>query len=228
MRLCKFSWPLFLFLMINEGYSYFSGTDCLKSTFNIEVSHKGQPFGLLKNKLRVDKKDCVLIVEKEKYRFFRSRWELDVCRFPIHIKEGAGAIDVFKKTVPICKLKGENQGPFCHSLKKLKGVIQDYGLIFATGEKENISSNHGKIYCSFLLINFYFDENKVFGLQGDQKTNRIFRDIFKDDVIPKENAPLDKKSIPTEEINIKLENSEEKKDEVPEKEESSDTNADKF
>lgn len=228
MQLWKFSWPLLLILMINKGYGDFSGSDCLKSTFKIEVSHKGPPFGLIKNKLRVDKKDCVLIVEKEKYRFFRSRWELDVCRFPIHIKEGAGAIDVYKKTVLTCKLKGENQGTFCHSLKKLKSVIQDYGLIFATGEKENISSDHGKIYCSFLLINFYFDENKIFGLQGHQKTNSIFRDIFKDEAILQEDSSVGKGSIPVEDIKVESENSEEHKKEVSDQEESSDTDIDKF
>jgi hypothetical protein len=78
------------------------------------------------------------------------------------------------------------------------------------------------------LINFYFDENKIFGLQGDQKTNSIFRDIFKDEVIPKEDSPLSKTPIEIEDINIKLENSEEKEEEVSEKEESSDTNVDKF
>jgi hypothetical protein len=39
---------------------------------------------------------------------------------------------------------------------------------------------------------------------------------------------LNKGPIPTEDVNIKLENSEDKKEEVPEKEEGPDTSIDKF
>ena len=31
---------------------------------------------------------------------------------------------------------------------------------FAKGEKEDLLSDHGKVNCSFLLINLYFDEEK--------------------------------------------------------------------
>jgi hypothetical protein len=150
----------------------------LNSSFKIEVSHKGPPFGLFNNKLRIDKKNCVIIIEKEKFRYLRSRWEFDTCRFPIHIKEGAGAINVHKKVRPSCDFSSENKDKFCNSLKELKGVVQDYGLIFANGEKENIGTDHGKVYCSFLLINFYFDKSTIFGLQDDEKANNVFGDIF--------------------------------------------------
>ena len=178
MPLCKFSLIVtFIFYAFNL-FPSFSGKDCLKSSFNIEVSHKGPPLGLFNNKLRIDKKDCVLIIEKEKFRYLRSKWELDVCRFPIHIKEGAGAINVHKKVRPSCDFSSENKDKFCNSLKDLKGVVQDYGLIFAKGEKENINSDHGKVYCSFLLINFYFDKDTIFGLQDDEKANNVFGDTF--------------------------------------------------
>lgn len=178
MQLCKFSFTIILSFYAHSLFSYFSGKDCLNSSFNIEVSHKGPPFGLFNNKLRIDKKNCVIIIEKEKFRYLRSRWEFDTCRFPIHIKEGAGAINVHKKVRPSCDFSSENKDKFCNSLKELKGVVQDYGLIFANGEKENIGTDHGKVYCSFLLINFYFDKSTIFGLQDDEKANNVFGDIF--------------------------------------------------
>ena len=117
MPLCKFSLIVTFIFYAYNLFPSFSGKDCLKSSFNIEVSHKGPPLGLFNNKLRIDKKDCVLIIEKEKFRYLRSKWELDVCRFPIHIKEGAGAINVHKKVRPSCDFSSENKDKFCIPLQ---------------------------------------------------------------------------------------------------------------
>ena len=167
MQLCKFSFFVFLILYQFKAFGLFKGSDCLKSQFKIQVSHKGPPFGFLLNKLKIEKKNCVLIVEKEKLRFARSKWEFDVCRYPIHIKEGAGAIKVHKKLRKNCDFTTDNKDSFCNSLKDLKNAISDYGLIFAQGEKEDLLSDHGKVYCSFLLVNFYFDNEKIFSFKDD-------------------------------------------------------------
>ena len=174
MQLCKFSLIIFLLFYRSVSFGLFEGRDCLKSQFNIQVSHKGPPMGFLLNKLKIEKRNCVLIVEKEKFRLIRSKWEFDVCRYPIHIKEGAGAIKVHKKLRKSCDFSSENKDKFCNSLKDLKNAISDYGLIFAKGEKEDLLSDHGKVYCSFLLINFYFDEEKIFSFNDDLKTTQYF------------------------------------------------------
>ena len=179
MRLCKFS--LFVYFLFNQSISFglFEGRDCLKSQFNIQVSHKGPPLGFLLNKLKIKKKNCVIIVEKEKLRLVRSKWEFDVCRYPIHIKEGTGAVKVHKKLRKNCDFSTENKDSFCNSLKDLKNAISDYGLIFAQGEKENLLSYHGKVYCTFLLVNFYFDEEKIFSFTDEKKTSRYFGNLTK-------------------------------------------------
>ena len=179
MQLCKFSSIVFLLFYQSVSYGMFEGYDCLKSQFNIQVSHKGQPLGLLLNKLKIKKKNCVVIVEKEKLRLVRSKWEFDVCRYPIHIKEGTGAVKVHKKLRKNCDFTADNKDNFCNSLKDLKNAISDYGLIFAQGEKENLLSYHGKVYCTFLLVNFYFDEEKIFSFTDEKKTSRYFEILKK-------------------------------------------------
>jgi len=174
MQLCKFS--LFIYLLFYQSISFglFEGSDCLKSQFSIQISHKGPPLGFLLNKLKVKKNNCVLVVEKEKLRLARSKWEFDVCRYPIHIKEGTGAVKVHKKLRKSCDFTTENKDSFCNSLKDLKNAISDYGLIFAHGEKEDLLSDHGKIYCTFLLINLYFDDERIFSFTDDKKTSFYF------------------------------------------------------
>ena len=68
------------------------------------------------------------------------------------------------------------------NIKDLKNAISDYGLIFAKGEKEDLLSDHGKVYCSFLLINFYFDEEKIFSFKDDLKTTQYFSKTTINDV----------------------------------------------
>ncbi len=177
MQLCKFSLFVYLLFYQVSSYGLFQGNDCLKSQFNIQVSHKGPPLGFLLNKLKIKKTKCVLIVEKEKLRLLRSKWEFDVCRYPIHIKVGTGAVKVHKKLRKSCDFTTENKDSFCNSLKSLKNAISDYGLIFAQGEKENLLSDHGKVYCAFLLINHYFDEEKIFSFADEKKTSLYFEKI---------------------------------------------------
>ncbi len=177
MQLCKFSLFIYFLFYQSTSFGLFKGNDCLKSQFNIQVSHKGPPLGFLLNKLKIEKKNCVLVVEKEKLRLIRSKWEFDVCRYPIHLKVGTGAIKVHKKLRKNCDYTTDNKDQFCNSLKNLKNVVSDYGLIFAQGEKENLLSDHGKVYCTFLLINHYFDKENIFSFADDKKTSFYFEKV---------------------------------------------------
>lgn len=93
---------------------------------------------------------------------------IDVCRGPVHIKKGLGAVEVIKK---VNNCSGASKDEFCSEVKDLSTRLQDDGLIFATGIKENIESDHGKIYCSFLLLNKYLQESIIFNSSDDYDSN---------------------------------------------------------
>lgn len=156
MHLFKFSLIISLFSLSAFALN---DNECLKSNFEVEVSHKGQPFGLLPVKLTVNKKECILNIAHEKLRVFKKNWEVDVCREPVHIKSGRGAVEVLKK-LGSCDSKDNTS--FCSEQRNLFQVIQDDGLIFAPGEKENLATDHGKVYCSYLLVKKYLQDSLVF------------------------------------------------------------------
>ncbi len=171
MPLLRFS--IFIFLcLINLGIMAFSDTECLQATFETEVSHKGRPFGLVKNTLKVGKRGCEVEVFHHKLKFIKNNWIIDVCREPIHIKKAKGAIEVIKKTTS-CEAK---ESPFCSQYDELKTVIQDDGLIFAKGEKENLQSDHGRIYCAYLLLKAYMGRGIVFSRL--KKYENVLKDAF--------------------------------------------------
>jgi len=162
MQFFKFKWVLafiFIFsLCAVQAEQIFSDLDCVKSSFDASVSHKAFPFGLSQRKIHIEKKDCVIIVEHEKLKFIKKHWEIDVCRGPVHIKEGLGAVEVLRRE-GVCKAR---ENDFCSEFADIQKYIQDDGLIFAAGEKEDLSSDHGKLYCSFILISQYLGDGTVF------------------------------------------------------------------
>jgi len=166
MLLCKFNLlSILLFLISSSGFALFSDNDCLQSNYSIKVKHKGQPFGLMENILSIDKKKCVMNIQTEKLKFLKKKWIIDVCRAPVHIKEGAGAVDVYRKknTCTSRMLEGNSKDDYCVSFYNLIQMLQDYGLIFADGAKEDLSSDHGKVNCAYILINKYLDNDMVLG-----------------------------------------------------------------
>lgn len=88
-----------------------------------------------------------------------SKWMIDVCRGPVHIKKGTGAVDVIKKAAD-CSQASKDE--FCSETKNLATTLQDDGLIFATGIKEQLESDHGKVFCSFLLLDKYLQDSIIF------------------------------------------------------------------
>lgn len=142
---------------------------CFKNNFNVEVIHKGQPFGLLPVSLRVDKKDCTLSIYHEKLKFQKVQWEIDVCREPVHIKKGAGAVEVIKNQGICAK---NNKNAFCDETDRIFEVFQDDGLIFAEGAKEDFATDHGKLYCSYMLLKNYLSSLTVFN-RGEDYSGRI-------------------------------------------------------
>ncbi len=150
---------LFSSLVFGANVEKFSSKACLEASFEASVTHKGDFWGLMKNDLYL-KKDVCEIVVKDK-GLLDSDWKVDVCREPIHIKETSkGSLSVYKRGGAKCDRNSSSE--FCESWKNLKSTLEDKGLIFAEGEREKLSSAHGKIYCAYLLLKKHLDEGDLF------------------------------------------------------------------
>lgn len=147
-----------LIVFFASGIGLGEEKSCLDSSFNIKVQGTGLFWGFLPNILSVEKKYCVMSIYHERFKFLKSKWIVDVCREPVHIKTRKWSMSKVVKKYPFCEGEGED---FCREFDNIKKVIQDDGLIFAEGEKENVSSEHGKLHCSYRLLKKYLSEGKV-------------------------------------------------------------------
>jgi hypothetical protein len=123
-----------------------------------DIKHEGKFFGLIKNNLNIKKKGC--LVEVTFKNILETTWKVDVCREPVHIKVKKMENESFYKRKGTC-LHGLKDD-FCEHWKGLKENLQDYGLIFAKGERETISTSHGQTYCTYLLLQRYLDDGVLF------------------------------------------------------------------
>ncbi|OUR96125.1 hypothetical protein A9Q84_07110 [Halobacteriovorax marinus] len=158
MQFFRFSFLFFLLVSQTFATSMFSDMECLRGNFDSKVEHKSAPFGLSKKILTLNKEDCIITVSHEKMKFLKNNWVIDVCRGPVHIKKTDGAVEVLKRADGC----SAGSSKYCKELKNLETILQDDGLIFADGEKENISTEHGKIYCSYLLVKKYLRDGFIF------------------------------------------------------------------
>jgi hypothetical protein len=144
------------------GQTRFLPKSCLDATYKMKLTQKGPLFGLLKQELVIDKKGCLIHISHKKY--FPHEWMLDVCREPVHIKvTSATGVDVAKKENDCIKNdNSKDTSHFCSQYFELLDILQDDGLIFAEGDRDNLSSDHGKTFCSYLLIKKYLNESVVF------------------------------------------------------------------
>lgn len=163
---------IFKLLILSQTlWAAFTDMECINSAFESVVSHKGQPFGLTNTKLKVSKENCLITIEHNELKYVNKKWEVDVCREPIHIKTGVGAIEVLKKKGS-CKSPQANK-EYCEAVQKIELILQDDGLIFAEGEKEDLKTDHGRLYCSFLLLKAYLRNNVVYSRHREYKDTLI-------------------------------------------------------
>ncbi len=162
MAYIKFSFLFILFLSAAHAQTRFSAKACLDSVYKMRMIQKGPLFGLMKHEFVINKKQCDLTITYRKY--FPREWKIDVCREPVHIKvTSATGVDVAKKTNEcINNDKSRDTGDFCGQYFDLIDVIQDEGLIFAEGDRDNLDSDHGKTFCSYLLLRRYLLDSTVF------------------------------------------------------------------
>ncbi len=175
-----------ILLLFSLSVFSFSGNDCFISNFDVAVTHKSFPFGLLTKNISIKKKKCNLKVSFNRYKYLNSSWEVDICRDPVHIKETTRTTDVIRKINECTNVKNS----FCKEYLTIKKIIEDNGLIFAKGNKSNLDSAHGKVYCSYLLLNRYLDKNLVFnsGRDYDFISKQISTDGHESDFSIDENS----------------------------------------
>ncbi len=171
MQFLKYSFLLF-FIYFNSNHSWgWTIKECALSNFESDIVHKAEVFGLIKHEFKIKKERCILHVSRK--RVLEKKWIIDVCREPIHIKKSSnGGIDVLKRNQD-CSLEKESSS-FCEELDDILEIIQDDGLIFAKGERQSLSSEHGQVYCSFLLIKNYLEKGKV--LDPNNPSLELFED----------------------------------------------------
>lgn len=156
---------LFLFIaMFIPTVHAFEASRCLNENFSTTVSHKGWPFGLTNNVLSITKNGCDINIGHERLKYLKGHWHFDVCREPIHMKKGSTSVEVIKKVGP-CKTDPGQL--YCKELKRLKMIIQDDGLIFAKGDKSDLTSSHGQVYCAYKLMQIYGEHDQILSL-GDK------------------------------------------------------------
>ncbi len=117
------------------------------------------PFGLTKTLLSFNKNLCDIKISHRKFKFMKKQWEIDVCRTPVHIKTGTDLIEVVKKGNSFCSSGATSE--YCNTYKELIEIIQDDGLIFAKGEKEDLQSDHGKVYCIYTILESYLNSGTI-------------------------------------------------------------------
>lgn len=188
MSLFKFKLFIILFAFIFQTTALaagFSGRECLDASFQTKVVHKGQPFGLAENILDIKKENCLIQMNHEKMRFLKKYWEIDVCRGPIHIKSGTGAVDVARRSGSCSRT---DQSAFCEGLRELESVLQNDGLIFAAGAKEELNDPHGMVYCTYLLVQKYLREGDILSSEESSSNINLGTGFFDEDK-SKEEAP---------------------------------------
>lgn len=160
----KFSFFIFLILLSNSllAQTRFSSKSCLDSSYKMKMTRKGPLFGLLQQEFVIDKKYCIIHITHRKY--LPKEWVIDVCREPVHIKvTSATGVDVAKKETDCLKKdNSRDTSDFCSQYFSMMDVIQDDGLIFANGDRDNLYSDHGRTYCSYLLLKKYLNESIIF------------------------------------------------------------------
>lgn len=175
---------------VNAQNKVFSSKECVDANFKFEITHPGKFFGLVKNSLSVKKSECEIEISYKK--ILKKSWKIDICREPVHIKiKDKGSVNVVKRGKG-CE-GGNFKEDYCQELESILEVIQDDGLIFAKGKRENITDQHGQAYCTFLLAKKYLSKGKVFSSFSDKV------DIFKGETVakPSENCdlPAQKQSV---------------------------------
>ena len=193
MQFIKFSFLLVL-LSLSTAHSLerFTSKECLNANYKIKIKRAGMLFGLIKNNLTIEKQGCLISLKKDK--LIPVQWNIDVCREPVHLKKESkvSGQEVIKKK----KTCTENpDDDFCEYTKDVLGIMQDDGLIFASGDRDRLESDHGKTYCSFLLMKHYLRKDEVFSRYQEEVINLFGKES--EVSTPKPSLPSESPALPS-------------------------------
>jgi hypothetical protein len=166
----KIFYPLFYYFCffpinnsIAQNYSPFSDYECLNKNMDTTIVRSIDPFGILPLKLIITKDLCVIKIQRQKVFLFNKEWTVDVCRTPVHLKSGRLVIQKEHYVCPeIIDQTKKDESEYCKTVGQLLKTIQDDGLIFAEGEKEDLISPHGQLYCSYKLLTKHLISGHIF------------------------------------------------------------------
>lgn len=125
---------------------------------------------MAKTILTIEKDKCDIVVGHQKLKVLNNRWKIDVCREPVHIKSGVKGVEVLKK---VGRCPNKNAADFCSAVEKIKEILQDDGLIFAPGEKENLTTDHGRVYCAYQLLGGYLEKDRIYSRYAPAKPAQV-------------------------------------------------------
>jgi hypothetical protein len=151
-----------LVIAINQNLYGFDDSSCMKGEFSTMVEKSIDPFGYLSEVLTITKKKCDITIELNKAKYLSSKWHIDICREPIHIKHGKNLQNVVKKNESRCE---KSDAEYCLKYDEIKTVLEDNGLIYGEGIREDLSTQHGRVYCSYLLVKQYLENSVVFSYE---------------------------------------------------------------
>jgi len=162
----KLIFLLFAIFSVSPIWSMFTPSECVSNSFQGSFSIEKAPFGILSLKMSLKKNRCIIHIE---YNYLiNTHWTIDLCREPVHIKKKSWNGDGFqiRKNYP-CK----DDQTYCQQVDELLSNIENEALIYAKGERETLSTDHGKFFCSYLLLKNYLKEGKVFSLTVPDSIN---------------------------------------------------------
>lgn len=174
-------WQLIsLFVISLNAYPMFKSSDCINSDFTAVAQRKGAFFGTLDYKFLITKKRCVISVEHKD--ILESHWDFDICREPVHLKVN----QYFSQKVYIKKEDcfDKSKDTFCRKTKEFLSLIQQEGLINAKGERDTLSTEHGKVYCAFKILQKHLKDQSIF-MMNNPSNPSLFSTADLMDVLPK-------------------------------------------
>ncbi|MBF0207940.1 MAG: hypothetical protein HQK53_13760, partial [Oligoflexia bacterium] len=162
----------------------YTAKECILKSFHSTIEHPIYPLGIIDRKIEVVKDQCIIEIRHSNFKFLKSSWLIDTCKDPVHIKLTSSGIRILKKEEDC--LANTERGYFsttfstnyCAEVKKINTVIQDDGLIFAIGDKENLNTEYGQIYCSFMLLKKYLEDGTVFSKHLSKNANNYYDSIL--------------------------------------------------
>lgn len=159
LRWSSFSF-IILFASVLGASEKFDSNSCFNSSFETNLATKKEFLGIINKEFKISKDQCTITIFYK--NIFEKKWVVDICREPIHFKLTSKGSDSVLKRLGDCSTNKTSE--FCSSYDELKGLIEDLGLIYAEGQREILTSDHGKIYCSYLLVKKYLEEGTVFSI----------------------------------------------------------------